>query len=630
MNKTRFWILLTVLSALAAAATSAAPLSLALLERPAGVEQVSLSPSGSRVAAVFKGRDSDSDLAVFEQQSGKLVPVLATRLSAQQAIGRYTWLSDDFLAIYYVSADQDFPAFSIANLPKHSIEVEDPLTVLVKTPWGDADHILLSVTGKNCPTATGARCLMSQDLRGSGNLISEPFTLQAADFLAVSPTEIYASGRDAHGVQQDFTLETATHFWKAAPTGTLQRRRVELARAAAQLPQDVLQQEASADMQGATPVWTEPDHHLVGLAGHAPQRAFLALDPRLMGLQALLEQKFPDERVEISRLNPTLTRGMVQIWGPDQPPLYLMFNDAGGLTQFPLLTAHVSPAVLGKTIIERDWADGMPVAMTLPPDGTALIGAVVEPVVVLPGQREDPLETYDGIRQAFAQRGIAVVHALVVMPGSFSSNAAGGEWRQMHAAEFQHVIEHTSDLVRGKPVCLLGSDLGGALALQWSGLPHVGCVVANGALLDSKLFGQKVQMFSSQGDTKISNVNFIGNTLIASSSPTGVNFSFSTAQLHREAPALFGMPGSENLADPVQWVAALPPKVMLAYDEKIRIEAEYAAESANFRAALKTAGKALTYYTAVNPQTGNVQAQQNLAKAELDYVQEYFAAVAAH
>ncbi len=621
-----------LLCPLMVASVAAAPLPLDLLERPSGMGQVSLSPSGSRVAALFKGRDSASDLIVLQPQGGKLVPVLATHLSAQQAIARYTWLSDDFLAMYYESEDQDFPAFSIANLPKHSIAVEDPLTGIVKAPWGDADHILLSVTGKDCRAAVGARCLMSQDLRGSSNVISAPFTLQAAVFLAVSPTEIYASGRDAHGLQQDFTLETATHFWKAAPTGTLQRRREELARAAAQLPQDVLQQEASADMQGATPVWTEPDHHLVGLVGHAPQRAFLALDPRLTGLQALLEQKFPDERVEITRLNPNLTRGMVQISGPDQPPLYMMFNDAGSLTQFPLFTAHVSANMLGKTIIESDWAEGMPVAMTLPPDGVPLLGAVVEPLVAPAAAGEDPLDVYDGTRQAFAQMGIAVVRALTPIPDSFPSNAAGGEWRQMQAAKFQRVVEHASDLVRGKPVCLLGTGTNGVLALEWSGLPHVGCVAANGVRLDTQAFGQRVRMFDLKSTDKLVRVHITRGVVTATAAMPSVNFSVSTAQLHRDVPAMFGVSGSEQLADPVQWVAALPPKVMLAYDMKSRVEVQYADASGRFRSAIQSAGKDLSYYTESDSQTGERQSRENLTTAMVDYVHDYFrpATVAAH
>jgi hypothetical protein len=113
---------------------------------------------------------------------------------------------------------------------------------------------------------------------------------------------------------------------------------------------------------------------------------------------------------------------------------------------------------------------------------------------------------------------------------------------------------------------------------------------------------------------------------------SSVSFSISTAQLHREGPAVFGMPGSENLADPVQWVATLPPKVMLAYDMKSRVEMEFAAESDRFRSAIKKAGKDLTYNTEADQQADELQSQENLTRAVLDYVRGYFvpAVVAAH
>jgi hypothetical protein len=611
-----------------AVAADAATASLEQLERPSGLSQISVSPSGTRLAALFKGRESESDLVVLEPRDGKLVPVMSTRLHAQQAIASYAWLSDDYLAIYYESPDQDFDRFSIANLSRRSLDVQDTFTRIVKAPWGDADHVLLSATGNNCNSATASRCLMTLDLHGgSRDRISEPLALLAVDFLVVSPTEIYASGRDAHGMQQDFRLDVGTHAWRPVADGTVQRRRAALGQAARALPEDVLEQEAGADMRGAMPVWTTPDHHLVGLVGHAPQRAFLALDPRLKGLQALLEQQFPDQRVALSGLNQTLTRGMVQIWGPDQPPRYLLFNDAGGLTEYPLLAPHISPAMLGKTLIERDWAPGMPVAMTLPPQGVALIGAVVEPFVAPAGVAEDPLEVYDATRQAFAQAGIAVVRALTVMPAAFPSNAAGGEWRQMQAARLQHVIEHASELVRGKPICLMGNGPNGALALEWSGLAHVGCVVSVGARLDSQAFGERVQMFDLQSTGRVSRVHIANGQVMATPAMPAVNFSISTALLHREVPALFGVPGSEALADPAQWAATLPPKVMLAYDMRSRIEIQYAAESARFRAAARTDGKNLTYYADTTSQE-EVLSHLRLARAMIDYVRGYFGAAA--
>jgi len=83
----------------------------------------------------------------------------------------------------------------------------------------------------------------------------------------------------------------------------------------------------------------------------------------------------------------------------------------------------------------------------------------------------------------------------------------------------------------------------------------------------------------------------------------------SEAERHREMPAIFGVPGSDTLRDPVQWAGRLPSKVMLAYDMKNRLEAQFAAESSGFRADIKAAGKDLTYYDHTAVQTGEIQSQ---------------------
>jgi hypothetical protein len=137
------------------------------LLRPAGLDQVMLSPSGLRVAALLKGQNSDSDLLVLEHRGNTTVTLLTTHLGPTQAIASYRWLSDDFIALYYASPDEDFAQFSIADLATHSLDVQDRFTRIIKSPWGDADHVLLSETGfANCRSRTVARCLLSYDLRG--------------------------------------------------------------------------------------------------------------------------------------------------------------------------------------------------------------------------------------------------------------------------------------------------------------------------------------------------------------------------------------------------------------------------------------------------------------------------------
>lgn len=570
---------------------------------------MSLSPSGTRVAVLLKGQQSDSDLMVLERHGPQIQPLLGTRLAASQAVASYRWLSDDFLAIYFASPDEDFAQFAIAAVTKHSIEVQDPLTQIVKAPWGDADHILLSETGNaNCSTNSAAHCLISFDLKGStSNRISDPLTLQPVTFLAVSPSEVYAAGRDAHGVMHNLRLDTSSGTWRQIALGSVALRRQELQRAQP-LPDELVQQEIKAGMPGAAPVWTDPDHQLVGLIGRAPQRPFLALDSRLDGLQALLEKQFPDARVRISGLNQALTRGMVEVEGADQPPLYLFFTDSGGLTEYQELEPTLRASMLGHTHIERGWADGMPVAVTVPPAGVTPIGVVVQPIIARPVAAEEPLVGYDGVRQAFAQAGITVVSALAPMPAFFPSTAAGGDWRRAETARFQQVLAHVrSELAGGKPVCLYGAGDNGVLALAWSGLAPLDCTVAVGARLDPHAMTRPIQIVElprpgqRQGDI--------------------VTVTPSDEQLHRELPALYGLPGSDQLAEPTQWVPQLPSRVMLGYDMQPRVQQVYAGNSAAFRKAIRKAGKALTYYAEEPPQRpDDIQSREQLLSAVIDYL----------
>jgi hypothetical protein len=209
---------------------------------------------------------------------------------------------------------------------------------------------------------------------------------------------VYATGRDRSGQTQEFSLNTGTGQWTPVPQGTVARRTAQLQQAQLN-PDEVARQRSHAGMPDATAVWTEPDHHLVGLIGHAPQRAFLAPDSRLDGLQVLLEQQYPDARVQMSGLNPALTRGMVQIWVPDRPPRYVFFSDSGGLTEYAQLEPDLSVSTLGRTHIERSWAEGMPVAVTLPPQGVTPLGVLVEPFTATAQDAEEPLDRYDGVRE---------------------------------------------------------------------------------------------------------------------------------------------------------------------------------------------------------------------------------------
>lgn len=603
----------------------AATTELAELLRPAGVRDVQISPSGSRVAALVQGSQSDSNLLVLEERAGKLSTLLTTRLDTASAVAGFRWLSDDYLAVYYASADQEFAQFGIVDIPHHAIRVQDPFVGILKAPWGDDSHILLSETGAmNCTSHVAARCLVTMDIRSNtSERASDPLPGPVA-FLAVSPDEIYASTRDARGQMHDFRLNASTREWKPVSDGTMQHRQDELGDAP--MPPEVQRQQASAQMPGSVPVWTVPDHHLVGLEGLAPQRAFLALDSHLDGVEALLEQTFAGDRAHITSLNSAFTRGMVTISGADQPPLYLFFTDAGTLTKYSQLDSSLAADTLGRTHIEHGWVADMPVAVTMPPQGVAPTGAVVEPVIgTVPGS-EEPLVDYDGFVQALAQTGMVVVRPLIVIPAAFADMAAGAAWRQTQVERLRTVLGRVrSDLVPQKSACLYGEDLAATLALEWSTALQVDCTVAVGARLDPGGYMQPITIVVSRAPRVV--IHGGGRNRMVSPAPPGqVTVRATNQQLHRDFPALFGAADSAQPLDPAQWAGQLHGSVLLAYDMQLRLQQEFATESGEFRKATARAGKPLTFYTDESVAIDDIQSRDRMLQAVIDYLHAHLSA----
>jgi len=265
----------------------------------------------------------------------------------------------------------------------------------------------------------------------------------------------------------------------------------------------------------------------------------------------------------------------------------------------------------------------MPVAVTLPPTGVTPIGVLVQPLIAPLAAAEQPLQRYDGLRQAFAQAGIIVVRALAPMPASFPSTAAGGAWREAGAARFRQVLAHVrSELAGGKPICLFGTGDDGALALAWSGAAPVDCTVAVGARLDPQAMTRPMQLLLPAPPGRVSRLSLSAGDRVSTQPAAGGTYTItpSNAQLHRELPALYGQPGSDELADPRQWVPQLPARVMLGYDMQLRVQQEYASESAAFRKALRRAGKNLTFDADEAIQSDDIQSRDRLLSAVVDYV----------
>lgn len=575
------------------------------LLHPSGVQDVGLSPKGTWIAALTPSPDGIG-VIVLGWKNGSVVPMLANRLGNSRSFTDYRWLTDDFLLLRYADYRHGGDQSVLVDVPHRAVHSLNPLMQVVRAPWGDNDHALVSSTGQDCRTTGAVRCLLSLKLSGGGTeRISDGLGVQPLEFVALSPNEIYARGRDSAGMEHEFQLLPTTRGWKNVPDGTFEQQGQILARQDQHQtpPNDAeLNAAARAGVHHAERIVT-PSGRVVALVGSAPERSMVAIDPRLDGIEALLQGPLAGERVAMTGFNDDLTRGLVRVWDTDHPPRFLFLTESG-LKEYAPLAVQLDTAKLGRTHIERDWVPGVAVSVTLPPEGVSLAGAVVMPFTAAQSAGEEPLHVYRGDVQVLATRGIAVVRLLASLPAAFPDNAAGAAWRAALKSTMQSVVTQVSQhLLPGHDVCLYGQGTDGELALALGGLQHVGCVIAVNPLLDPN-GALRTQIYNGQ--------------------PT-LSLSLGEQGLRRDVPAAFG--GSDDaLLDPTSWAATQPAHVMLAFNRSATIGSSLAADSDAFRSAASRAGKQVSFYApdvvAQSPDADNV----SLMDAVAGYATRFFAA----
>lgn len=594
-----------------AAGTSAQTIPTFRLLHPSDVEDVSLSPSGARVAGLTVNPGGNG-VVVLAWRNGNLTPVLASFLGNGRSFTNYRWISDDFLLLEYSDYRNNSSQSVLVDIPHRALHYLNSLARVVKVPWGDAGHALLSSSGSDCASTTAVTCLLTLELAGGvTRAISAGLPLLPLQFLAVSPAEIYASGRDRSGRQLDYELNTVDHAWRPVPVGTVERQR-QLHAADEQRPApptpDMLAEAARAGIHLSTPVYAQPSGHIVALLGHAPEPALVAIDSSLDGIEGLMKEQLAGERASLSGVNDDATHGLLTVWGPDHPSRYLFFTDSG-LHEYAPLAVRLDISKLGRTHFERDWVSGVPVAVTLPPDGVSVVGAVVVPFTSDRSLGEDPLESYQGQLQALALHGIAAVQVLATLPDSFPDAAAGAVWRQALRDTLESVLGHvSSELLHGRDACLYGANTNGELALAMGALPHVGCVIA----IDPQL----------AGDVNRTTKVYDGGMQV-------LNYTPGEEVLHRDVPAVFGSAQTNDLVNATAWAPTLPSHVMLAYDMADEILAAQAGDAASFRAAVKHAGKQLDYYARETTAQTPEAAMAGVVDAVVSFATRYFGASAA-
>ncbi len=607
---------LGVVLLLAAAAAPAQTVSTDRLLQPADLFQVSSSPSGARIAGL---RDDGGQivLLVSTWQGNRLQSTGSTGfLRKYHSIAGYRWLTDDYLLLQVEDLVSGWQIPAVVGIRDHTWRSLPAFSQLLQYPWGDRDHALLQESSQDCRAADGMSfCLFSLNVNHwGGELISAPLRLVPVEFLAVSPAEIYASGRDLQGRHQEYRMD-GPQRWRAVTDGTVAQRRTSMA-GTQQPPASMMAAAAHVGISHPTFVLTAPGGRLVGVIGHAPEQPFVALDPRLEGLQNWLAAQYPTARVSISGLNDSLTRGQVTVWNAELPPTTFLLEPDGTLARFDPATPRIRTDELGRTHMEPVWAPGDAVAVTMPPKGVAVIGAVVVPVLAADSELQDPLYAYHADVQAFAQQGIAVVQLLASLPDSFASNAEGAAWHAAFNAHLQEAVDRaSSELVHGGPVCLYGQRLAGELALAAGG-SHVGCIAAVNAILNApKLSQSRIEGLPAG----------VADLVFRWVGPT-------EQMLHREFPAVFGDERG-GLIDSTRWIPRLPHRLMLGYDSLQYADAtrgytvgDFAAGSVSFRADARRAGTQVTFYAPDLRFLTMSQRQVRMLNAVTRYVHDYYSA----
>lgn len=618
MTATTSWAAIGSVLLLAVATARAQPVATGRLLQPSDLAQVSSSPSGSRIAGLENDHGSVF-LLVSQWQGDQLRPAVSTYfLRRYRSIIDYRWLTDDYLLVHVEDLVAGWQIPVVVGIPDNTWRPLPPFTQLIKYPWGDEDHALLQENSRDCEAARELSfCLFSLNVNHwGGALISAPLQLLPVEFLPLSPAEIYASGEDLHGQHKEYRLDGSQQRWRRVADGTLAQHRASLAKTQ-EPPASMMAAAAHVGIRHPTFVLTAPSGRLVGIIGHAPEPAFVPLDPKLEGLQTWLASHYPTARVSVSGLNDSLTHGQVTVWDSDLPPTTFLLGPDGTLMQYGPGSPHIQSDQLGRTHMEPVWAPGDAVAVTMPPEGVAVIGAVVMPVLASDSVIEDPIYAYRADVQAFAQQGIAVVQLLASIPDSFASNADGAAWRAALRAHLQEVVDHASaELLHGGPVCLYGERLAGELALAAGGVSHVGCIAAVDAILNAPQLSQPRIEGLPVGFAGLA-YRWVGPT---------------EQMLRQEFPAVFGNERGQ-LVDSVSWVSALPRRLMLAYDVERYADAtrgytggDFAAGSAAFRAAARKAGTQVMFYKPAARFLVAPQRQARMLDAVTHYVHDYYAA----
>ncbi|MEO0467560.1 MAG: alpha/beta fold hydrolase, partial [Pseudomonadota bacterium] len=234
---------------------------------------------------------------------------------------------------------------------------------------------------------------------------------------------------------------------------------------------------------------------IVGFGGTNHLRESYYTDPQLDGIQAMIEDAFPDTSVRITSFDQDREMFTIAVESAGRPVNYFLFErSAVSLSplgaQAPHLAETVLPDVFPITFNARDGL-AIPGYVTLPPGKTMADGPF--PTIVMPHGGPEARDTaaFDWWSQAYAYSGFAVIQ-----PNFRGSAGYGSDFRDAGFGEFgDKMVDDVVDAVNWaveegiadpRGVCAVGASYGGYSALMTAlrAPERVSCVVAAAPVTD--------------------------------------------------------------------------------------------------------------------------------------------------
>lgn len=583
MFRAVLWLMVACLGV--GSVASAEPLSATLLLGRPAFGAPSMSPDGSRLAMVADTGHGQNSLIVMQINGTDVKPLLKTAVPGLVAVTNYHWISNDVLLMWIDIGGADGSVWAMLDISKNLLVAQEhPYAQLVRDRWGDADHVLIR---ELC--SIDQFCFFVWNIRTNRGVAYATAISNQKGVIThiINKDQLVADTVGADGKIQRQSWDTKTSSWVAgtvadtAPVkGALQLEDVEQTDSnAAEFVNARTRFQALRQHANATAVRTSGSHDIVGAALPLPGPAFLSFMPQLDAAAEQAAAALPDRRVSWLETSDDLKHALLSVQGIGQPREFWLWSAADNrLAPFASSQPKLDLSRLGKQQIEEHWFDDdTPVAVIMPPTGTASTALLVSVNIESAAEARSQFADFDQESQFLAQYGVVSVE--VPVPRADSAGLHGAAWRQMVT---QRVVRATDQAVKaglGKAdkVCLSGGKMAGyaALAAAAAAPDKFSCLL----VLDVAFKPAE-----------------LSHPLIIQGMAGGANFVFNMTGAVPQWNAMMGdEPG--NSGNPLDWSAALPSRLFVAYSMYAGSPgAALERQSGDFIAAVKRAGKSVQLY----------------------------------